>query len=58
MCVYLQKVLEDQGNLSRHAVQADRQYHADQPNPEGPRDLRDPERFKRYDNISHCIKPL
>lgn len=58
MCVYLQKVLEDQGNLSRHAVQADRQYRADQPNPEGPRGLRDPERFKRYDNISHCIKPL
>lgn len=43
-CVYLQMVLEDQGNLSLHAVQADQRYRADQPNPGGLRGLRDPER--------------
>lgn len=43
-------VLEDQGNLSLHAVQADQRYRADQPNPGGLRGLRDPERLKRNDN--------
>lgn len=37
-------VLEDQGNLSLHAVQADQRYRADQPNPGGLRGLGDPER--------------
>lgn len=40
-------VLEDQGNLSLHAVQADQRYRADQPNPEGLKGLRDPERVQK-----------
>lgn len=43
---YLQTVQADQGNLSHRAVQADRRYHADQPNPEGLKDPEDPERGK------------
>lgn len=43
-------VLEDQGNLSLHAVQADQRYRADQPNPGGLRGLGDPE---RNDNAYH-----
>lgn len=46
-CDYLQMVLEDQGNPSLHAVQADRRYRADQPNPEGLRGLGDPERVQK-----------
>lgn len=40
---YLQKVQADQGSLVHLAVQADQQYHADQPIPEDLRDLVDPE---------------
>lgn len=43
---YSQKVQVDQGNLSHHAVQADQQYRADQPNPEDLKVLEDPERRK------------
>lgn len=37
-------VRADQGNLSLHAVLADQQYHADQPNPEDLMDQEDPDR--------------
>lgn len=43
---YLQKVQADRGNLSRHAVQGDRQYRADQPIPEDLKDQAGPERRK------------
>lgn len=40
----LQTVQADQGNLSHHAVPADQQYHADQPNPGDLKDQEDPDR--------------
>lgn len=43
---YSQRVQADQGNLSHHAVRADRRYHADHPNPEDLKVLEDPERRK------------
>lgn len=43
---YLQKVQADRGNLSRHAVQGDQQYRADQPIPEDLKDQAGPERRK------------
>lgn len=53
MTYYLQKVQADQGNLSHHAVQADQQYRADQPNPEDLKDRGDPERENRKQ--IHCL---
>lgn len=61
---HLQRVQADQGILSHHAVQVDRRYRADQPNPEDLKDLEDPEGGNRTENTvivketSDCLNPL